>query len=71
MMENLKVGLKKAEEFIISGRCCYKGEFKGWIEEGRGIYSHNDRAVYDGEFKSGQPEGRAVCKCPSGWRICR
>ena len=67
MMENLKVGCQKAEEFIsILTVRVYDGEFKGGLKEGRGVYKYPSGAVYDGEFKGGKPEGRGIYKYPDG-----
>ena len=63
MMENLKAGLKKAEEFLsLFDGAIYNWDFMGGVKEGRGVYKHPSGTGYDGEFTDDQIEGRGAYK---------
>lgn len=54
------------EEFRHEDGGSYRGEWKGMLKEGYGVYTYPSGAKYEGEWRDGVKEGRGVYRFPKG-----
>jgi predicted permease len=54
------------ESFVHADGGTYRGEWKGMIKEGHGVYTYPSGARYEGEWREGLKEGRGVYHFPKG-----